>query len=258
MQIHKKKDGIELPERPKSRKRQRQSDNIATVVDDTSVDTTAATAQLAIPVSTAQGASDLLTTMTTSGLPHSVLSSVGLTTSSVLTSVTPTPGPIPIAVSSQLSSSSTVTVPVSLSLDFPVIQMTQPLIQQAQQQAAQQVAQQQQQDQQQQQQQSHIQQPQTHTDATVHQVQHRYPSQPFTAHIIPPVTSEGFQIGPEPNQPQMVDIQIQDASRRSVVGTIPRQADDDMETVQQLVNLSNMLPTASTVLHNMQPAYARY
>ena len=246
MQIHKKKDGIEIPERPKARKRPPKQ---AAAAADKTIIIDEAAAAAALTTTTTLTQADLAT-MTTTGLQQAIFSSAGLTsltTSSVLTSTTPVPTPIPIALTAQAASSTAaaMTVPVSLNIDqLPVIQMTPQLLQQQTQQVTQQ--------QHEQQQQQTI---QTHTDA-LHQVQHRYQPQ-FATHIIPPVTTEGFQIGPEPNQAQMVDIQIHDASRRSVVGTIPRQADDDMETVQQLVNLSNMLPTAS-VLHNMQPAYARY
>ena len=259
MQIHKKKDGIEIPERPKSKKRPRvggnqddAAENAAAATLETIAAAMTTTAGASVLQQQQQQASDLAmvsAAAAAAGFTQSVFTSAGLgpsagLASSVtgLTSTTPVPIPIPVAVTSHIQPS-TVTVPVSLSVDqLPVIQMSQPLLQQHQQQ-------------QHQQQQQHLQEAMQQVNQQIQQ--QRYTPQ-FTNQL-PPVTTEGFQISmPDGQHSQMVDIQIQDASRRSVVGTIPRQAEDDMETVQQLVNLSNMLPTATSVLHNMQPAYARY
>ena len=62
-----------------------------------------------------------------------------------------------------------------------------------------------------------------------------------------------------PQHHQTVEIQIHGGEASSMV--IPRHGDDDMaaETVQQLVNLANMLPASSQghVMHTMQPAHAQ-
>ncbi|XP_072013902.1 uncharacterized protein [Amphiura filiformis] len=77
--------------------------------------------------------------------------------------------------------------------------------------------------------------------------------------VMPQFAQVVLQAAEAPQHHQTVEIQIHGGEGGSMV--IPRHGDDDMaaETVQQLVNLANMLPASSTghVMHTMQPAHAQ-